>query len=94
MNYIYQENRISIVDENEEMLAEILFPIIRENVVEITRTYVSPVLRGQGIAGKLMQEAVKVIEKNGWKAVPSCSYAETWIQKNNDNTKYTNLFIL
>ena len=47
-------------------------------MVDIDHTYVSNVLRGQGIAGKLMEEAMKVIEKNDWRANTSCSYAAYW----------------
>ena len=60
------------------MIAEITFPLIGDKLVDIDHTYVSNVLRGQGIAGKLMEEAMKLIEKNGWKANTSCSYAAYW----------------
>ena len=60
------------------MIAEITFPLIGDKLVDIDHTYVSNVLRGQGIAGKLMEEAMKVIEKNGWRANTSCSYAAYW----------------
>ena len=60
------------------MIAEITFPLIGDKLVDIDHTYVSNVLRGQGIAGKLMEEAMKVIEKNDWRANTSCSYAAYW----------------
>ena len=60
------------------MIAEITFPLIGDKLVDLDHTYVSNVLRGQGIAGKLMEEAMKVIEKNDWRANTSCSYAAYW----------------
>lgn len=78
MELIYEANRIYINDEEGKMIAEITFPIIGDKLVDLDHTYVSNVLRGQGIAGKLMEEAMKVIEKNGWRANTSCSYAAYW----------------
>ena len=66
MKFIYEANRIYINDDREQMIAEITFPLVGDNIVDLDHTYVSNVLRGQGIAGKLMEEALKVIEKN-WK---------------------------
>ena len=78
MEFIYESNRIYMNDDKGELIAEITFPLVGENIVDIDHTYVSNVLRGQGIAGKLMVEALKVIEKNGWTANTSCSYADYW----------------
>jgi acetyltransferase, GNAT family len=78
MEFIYETNRIYINDEEGKMIAEITFPLIGDKLVDIDHTYVSNVLRGQGIAGKLMEEAMKVIEKNGWRSNTSCSYAAYW----------------
>ena len=50
MEFIYEANRIYINDEEGKMIAEITFPL-----VDIDHTYVSNVLRGQGIAGKVME---------------------------------------
>lgn len=63
MEFIYEANRIYINDEEGKMIAEITFPLIGDKLVDLDHTYVSNVLRGQGIAGKLMEEAMKVIEK-------------------------------
>ena len=81
MKFIYEKNRIYLNDENNEVIAEILFPLVSENTVDINRTYVSEVLRGQGVAGKLMEAALKTIEENGWNAKTSCSYAEKRSEK-------------
>ena len=69
MKFIYEANRIYINDDRGQMIAEITFPLVGDNIVDLDHTYVSNVLRGQGIAGKLMEEALKVIEKNGGRPI-------------------------
>lgn len=81
MEWIYEAHRIYGKGENGEILAEIDFPEVAPGVVDLNHTYVSDQLRGQGIAGQLMKAAVEVIEKNGWKARTSCSYAQGWMAK-------------
>ena len=87
MDFIYEDNRVYLEDENKEVIAEILFPLVSENTVDIRRTYVSEILRGQGVAGKLMEAAIKVIEKNGWKTYTSCSYADRWAEKHPEKSE-------
>lgn len=82
MDFIREKNMILYKDENGEILAQIEFPFIGERKVEITRTYVSDKLRGQGVAAKLMEAAVAEIEKNGWEMKASCSYAVKWLENN------------
>ncbi len=86
MNFIYETNRVYLNDENGNLIAEIDFPMVDENTVNINHTYVSKTLRGQGVAGKLMKEAIKIIEENGWKAYTDCSYAETWAEKHEEKS--------
>ena len=50
-------------------------------VAVIDHTFVHESLRGQGVAGKLMEEAVAAIEAQGWKVGASCSYAVSWLEK-------------
>ena len=39
------------------------------------------VLRGQGIAAKLMEAAVNSARRRGKKIIPQCSYAAAWLAK-------------
>lgn len=88
MNFAHTENQIALYSESKELLAEITFPYLDENTVDINHTYVSSSLRGQGIAGKLMLELVEELTKRNLKAVPSCSYAQGWFNK---HPEYHNL---
>jgi len=72
-----EPNRIALLDKTGKTMAEITFPAIDANTVEIDHSFVDPSLRGQGIAGKLVQAAVEQISNEGKKAIPTCSYVKT-----------------
>lgn len=88
MNFVHNENQIALYSESNELLAEITFPYFNESTVNINHTYVNPVLRGQGIASKLMLELIEELTKRNLKAVPSCTYAQAWFNK---HPEYHNL---
>ncbi len=81
MNFKREENRIFSEDENGKIVAEITFPEVSDGVYEINHTFVDDSLRGQGIAGKLMEQAVEEIRSCGGKVTASCSYAKQWLEK-------------
>lgn len=81
MDFTHNKNQIALFSETGDLLAEITFPNIDETTVDVNHTFVDSSLRGQGIAGKLMQELVSDLEANSLKAVPTCSYAQGWFEK-------------
>ena len=81
MNYIADTNRIYANDENGVLIAEVTFPKTGDNTVDIDHTFVDGSLRGQGVAGKLLELAAKELRSTGRKAVLSCSYAIKWFEK-------------
>lgn len=83
MPFIVSENKIEY-EENGRILAEISFPAKENGVVDICRTFVDDALRGQGMAGKLMENAAAEIRKTNRKAVPTCSYAVKWFEQHED----------
>lgn len=86
MEFRTYKNRIVLVDDEEQALAEIDFPAMEEEpgTVEITHTYVDESLRGRGLAGKLMTRLITYLERNQLKAWPSCSYAVEWFAKHSE----------
>lgn len=78
MDFICQPNRIYATDASEKLLAEVTFPARGGKVVEITHTFVDESLRGQGVAGKLMEALVQKLREESKTAVPVCSYAVQW----------------
>ncbi len=63
------------------VLAEVTFPTVDDGVVDINHTFVDESLRGQGIAGKLLEQTAQELEETGRKARLSCSYAVHWFEK-------------
>jgi predicted GNAT family acetyltransferase len=41
-----------------------------------------PALRGQGAAGRLMQQVAQTARAEGMRITPLCSYAAAWLQRN------------
>lgn len=72
--------------ENEEgrLIAEITFPEVAPGVANIDHTFVDGSLRGQGVAGRLVQGAADQLRSRGMKAVATCSYAVKWFESHPD----------
>lgn len=81
MEFTYNKNQVALFDENGHMLAEVTFPDVDADTVNIDHTFVDDSLRGQGVAGKLMKAAAEYLRKQNKKAVLTCSYAVKWFGK-------------
>jgi hypothetical protein len=79
--YIIENSRIYLKGEDEKLLAEIVFPRLGETAIEITHTFVDPALRGQGIAGELMEAVIAKAKKENLKIKPVCSFAGAYFEK-------------
>ena len=84
MDFFYEENRIYLNDENGKMIAEVTFPNESDDTVNINHTFVDDSLRGQGVAGKLLEAVATKLRTENKKAHPTCSYAVNWFEKNQD----------
>lgn len=80
MEFITEKDRIYATDESGKMIAEVTFPTV-DGVSVIDHTFVDPSLRGQGVAGKLVELAAGTILKNGNKIAATCPYAVTWFER-------------
>jgi predicted GNAT family acetyltransferase len=80
MEYITEDGRIYANDENGKVIAEITFPV-KDEIATIDHTYVDDSLRGQGIAGQLIQMVIDKIMADGHKLAATCSYATVWLQR-------------
>lgn len=81
MEWMVEEHRVALRGQSGAVVAEITFPEVSPGVVNIDHTFVDDSLRGQGIAGRLMEKAVGHIRSKGWKARTGCSYAAAWREK-------------
>ncbi len=59
--------------------------------MNMIKTYVPNNLRGQGIAGKIVEAGLIYAEKNNLKVIPSCSYVETYIERHPEFKKLSSL---
>ena len=84
MEFQKSEGRIFAQDETGKLVAEITFPTVAEGVADIDHTFVDGSLRGQGVAGQLLQALAAHLRSEGIKASPVCSYALSWFQKHPD----------
>ena len=81
MDFQYEKDRIFVTGDDGRVIAEVNFPEAREGVVDINRTFVDDSLRGQGVAGQLVTAVCSSLEKDGRKAIPTCSYAAKWFSQ-------------
>ena len=81
MKELLKENQYLFLGENDEILAEIDFPMIKKGVIEITHTIVSPSLQGEGIARKLVEKVLEIAKEKGYRVTASCSYARHYLEK-------------
>ena len=57
---------------------------ITGKVMTLTHTIVPSAIGGRGIAGALVKAALDHARNEGWKVVPQCSYADTWMRRHPD----------
>ena len=86
MPFVTESNRIYYEQEGRT-LAEITFPALDDTTVNIDHTFVDECLRGQGVAGRLMELAAAELERTGRKAVATCSYARRWLENHPDQAE-------
>lgn len=84
MEFKKAENKIYLEDTKNNIIAEIEFEEIEKGTFNIYHTFVDESLRGQGIASKLVEGAVKEIKARNGKIQATCSYAKKWLEKNVD----------
>jgi predicted GNAT family acetyltransferase len=79
-NYITEENRIYLPNEDWNVLAEIDFEKIDEKTYNISRTFVDDSLRGQGIGSELVEKAITYLTSKWYKVSATCSYAKKTVK--------------
>ncbi len=75
------ENKFYIGENENEPSAEITFKPKDEHTIIADHTYVSDELRGEGIAGKLLEALIDYARKEDKKIVPVCSYVKNKMER-------------
>ena len=87
MNWIYEEGRIYFEDDSKKLMAEAILTAKGKGEINIEHVFVDSSLRGQGVAGELMETVVEYLRKNRLKTTATCSYAKSWLVKNKDTNE-------
>ena len=77
-------NRFYIGESEDNDIARITWVNEENNVIAVDHTFVSPELRGQSIAGKLLQKVVDMARTENLKIRPVCSYAVAKLTRNDE----------
>lgn len=91
MELIREGNAIIGRNEDGEKVAEITFPpATNENIVIADHTYTDPSLRGQGIAGRLVDKMVEEMDREGKKIKATCPYIVRKFKEHPDKYDFIN----
>jgi uncharacterized protein len=75
---------IFYLEENESILAELVYVFAGETKFIIEHTEVKPGNEGKGFGKKLVLAAVDFARKNKYKILPLCPYARSVLEKSED----------
>lgn len=78
--FLKNDGCICYVTENKEVLATLTY-VVKDHQMWINHTFVSPELRGKGIAQKLVEEAICVAQEKQYKIKPVCSYVAAFFER-------------
>lgn len=80
MEFQHEQERIFALDEQGKLIAEVTFPTV-DGVATIDHTFVDDSLRGQGVAGQLLQAATEQLRAGCVQVKPTCTYAVRWFEE-------------
>ncbi|WP_156291979.1 GNAT family N-acetyltransferase [Oceanobacillus salinisoli] len=75
------ENKFYVGDNIKDPVAELTFNQTGENKIVVDHTYVSDKLRGQGVAGKLVEKVVSFAREQDKKIIPLCPYVKRKLEE-------------
>ncbi len=88
MNFQTNDDSILFLSDDGEVRGRVMFPEVEPGVVDVNETYVAPIERGLGLAGRMMGRAASHIRAQGKKARFSCDYAKKWFA---EHTEYADI---
>ncbi len=74
---------IFYITTDNNIVAEMVYVNISEDVFVITHTEVDESLRGKGVGNLLVDKAVDYARRNGKKIKSACTFAKALLEKNN-----------
>ena len=74
-----EQNRFVSYVEGYEAVVEYT---LKDDVIDLYRTFAPPELRGKGVAGKIVKFALEYTKENNLKVIPTCPYVKGYIDRN------------
>ena len=84
MEIIRAKDRFYVGDSEQSNVARIVWDYQDEHTIRVISTYVDPMLRGQNIAGRLLDEVINMARTEGLKIIPVCSYVVKKMTRNDE----------
>lgn len=81
MDIVKGTNKFYIGEDEAKPIAEITYKEKDANTIIVDHTYVSDELRGQGVAGKLVETITDFARKENVKIIPECPYVASKMEK-------------
>lgn len=82
INHDKDQQKFYLINDGKE--SHVLYRMNDNNIMNIYRTYVPNELRHKGLAGKVVKAALEYAKENNLKVIPSCSYADYFIDMNKE----------
>jgi len=76
-----ENERFVIYAEGNEVYVEYK---MEEKEINLYHTFTHPALRGKGLAAHVVRAALEFAKENNLKIIPTCSYVQAFIAKNNE----------
>lgn len=90
LNLVQKGNAYIQFDENGKEIAKITYQPKGDHIVIVDHTYVDPILRGHGIAEKLLDHLVVEMAAEGKKIEATCSYVVEKFKKEPEKYNHIN----
>lgn len=75
------DNKLYIGEDVNAPIAEITFVYQDEHTIDVNHTFVSPELRGGGVAKQLFNRVIDKAQRENLKIIPTCSYAKVQFER-------------
>ena len=80
-NYIYEDNRIYKLDDNNNLIAEVTFNKINDDTVNINHTFVDDDYTGKGYGTEIVLETIRFLKSRNYKIKSTCNFASKILEK-------------
>lgn len=81
-----RNNTLVLLNDKRQAVGEMGFSK-NSDVLIVTRTFINPAFRGQGLAELLMNRAVEIAKKENLKISATCSYGVKCIENHKEELK-------